>query len=611
MSFFMRFVSFLMWRRLLALLTSFLLFAGLSFAIDDNLQNAQKDVKENIPISPNGSFGREKCDYSIKGKDSGILSARDFGAFPNDGKDDLPSIRSALAHAKKIGAKVLLFESGIYELHTPKGYTKELIFIDSMPNFSFLGAVSDKGEPKTVLRRVYEQQPHMELGSILRAYKSDNLTVKNIEFDNSPRFFANAEILENDGEEIVVKVFEDSPYIDGSYMFCGNLWDKSSKNLKNKPSVSYGGDIDADKENFKMRTFGNPSDRLIKLNNSKVASMCEVGEVLSWHFNWKSHSMCYFLDCDNLTVENVLITNGVAALIGVQVCENVYIKNVKFLSDSYSVGCRDGLHFAGCRGNIVIDGFVCEAVRWDGINVHGITVWAQKIIGPKTVLFSNDGGGCREWDFIPGDKMGFCFDREESVFLTIESAKSVKISDGRWGAEVTFKENIPEELDHTTVCNLYSLTADKVVVKKSVFKNIAGTAAIFRNDNVLVENCHFENIMYPAICFGAALAEHEGVLCKNEVVRNCVFKNCGWMPRHSAYGAIAARVQECRKVPRGTTPYMKNISIEGNKIYDCRVGLQLEGIDRLSVKNNYFLNVKMPIVGNDNINESIQGNVSE
>ena len=177
MSFFMRFVSFLMWRRLLALLTSFLLFAGLSFAIDDNLQNAQKDVKENIPISPNGSFGREKCDYSIKGKDSGILSARDFGAFPNDGKDDLPSIRSALAHAKKIGAKGISFEAGVYELHTPKGYTKELIFIDSMPNFSFLGAVSDKGEPKTVLRRVYEQKPHMELGSILRAYKSDNLTV--------------------------------------------------------------------------------------------------------------------------------------------------------------------------------------------------------------------------------------------------------------------------------------------------------------------------------------------------------------------------------------------------------------------------------------------------
>ncbi len=534
------------------------------------------------------------------------INVSDFGAFPDDGKDDLPSIRAALAHAKKTGAKAVSFDAGVYELHTPKGYAGELILIDSIPNFSFFGAVSEKGEPKTVFRRMYEQQPHMELGSILRAYKCPNLTVKNIEFDNYPRFFANAEVVENDGMEIVLRVLDGSPYVAGSYLFCGNLWDKKTGNLKNKPSVTYGGDVESDREKYRLNKVGDGKDRLLSLENPKVAAMCGVGEVLSWHFNWKSHSMCYFLDCDNLTVENVLITNGVAALIGVQVCENVLIKDVKFLSDSYSVGSRDGLHFAGCRGKIVIDGFVCEAVRWDGINVHGITVWAEKIVSPKTVIFSNDGGGCRGWDFIPGDKMGFCFDREENVFLTIESAKTVKISDGRWGAEVTFKEEVPKELNRTTVCNLYSLTADEVIVKNSTFKNIAGTAAIFRNDNVTVENCSFENIMYPAICFGAALAEHEGVLCKDEVVRNCVFKNCGWMSRHSAYGAVAARVQECRRVPKGAVPYMKNISLEGNKVYDSKVGFHLEGIDGLTVKNNTFINVATPIVKEDNFNDSVQ-----
>ena len=613
MSFFMRFVSFLMGRRLVALLTSFLLFSGLSFAIDDNLQNAQKDVKENIPISLNGSSGREKCDYSIKGKDSGILSARDFGAFPDDGKDDLPSIRSALAHAKKIGAKVLLFESGIYELHTPKVDKKELILLDGYHDFSLLGVASKDGEPKTVLRRVYEQSPYMELGHILKANKCPNLTVKNIEIDNYPRFFACAEILEKDGSEILLRVLEDSPYIDGTYLFCGNLWDKKSRNLKNKPSVSYGGDVDSDRESFKMRIFGDPSDRLMKLKNPNVAGMCEVGEILSWHFNWQSKSLCHFESCDNLSLENILITNGISGLIGIHLCENVFVKNVKFIPkmDSYPVGSRDGLHFAGCRGNIFIDKFVCEGVRWDGINIHGSALWAKKIVGPKTAVFSHEGWGCGKNDFIPGYKVGFCFDRQENIFLTIESAKFIKSQNGLGEVEVTFKEDLPKKLDSSTVCNVYSLTADKVVIKNSSFKNIAGTAVILRNDNVLIENCRFENIMFPAICFGAALGEHEGVVCKNETVRNCVFKNCGWMPRHSACGAIVAKIQECEKVPKGHTPYMKNIIIEKNKVYDCDIGFQIEGVDGIVVRENSFIDVNFPIKEADNPNILLEKNKME
>ncbi len=537
----------------------------------------------------------------------------DFGAIPNDGKDDLASIRAAIEHAKKIGAKGILFDSGVYELHVSENFKDELILLDSLPDFSFLGAASEGGEPKTVLRRVYEQRPYMEFGYILKADRCPNLSVKNIEFDNSPRFFVSAEVLENDGMEIILKVLDGSPYIDGTYLYCANLWNRETKNLKNKPSVTYGGDVDSDRENFKIRVFGDPSERLMRLKNPKVARMCEVGEVLSWHFNWQSSSMCHFQYCDNLSLENILITNGISGLVGIHLSENVNVKNVKFIPDKngYPVGSRDGLHFAGCRGKIVIDGFVCEAVRWDGINIHGSALWVKKIVGPKTAVFVHEGWGCGENDFIPGYKVGFCFDRQEKVLLTMERAKFIKSPGGLGEVEVTFKENLPERLDSSTVCNVYSLTAEQVVIKNSSFKNIAGTAAIFRNDNVLVENCSFENIMFPAICFGAALGEHEGVVCKNGTVRNCVFKNCGWMPRHSACGAIVAKVQECEKVPKGHTPYMKNIILENNKVYNCAIGFQLEGVDGLFVCQNIFTDVSVPIKETDNLKVSLEGNSFE
>ena len=83
------------------------------------------------------------------------------------------------------------------------------------------------------------------------------------------------------------------------------------------------------------------------------------------------------------------------------------------------------------------------------------------------------------------------------------------------------------------------------------------------------------------------------------------------MPRHSACGAIVAKVQECEKVPKGHTPYMKNIILENNKVYNCAIGFQLEGVDGLFVRQNIFTDVSVPIKETDNLKVSLEGNSFE
>ncbi len=546
------------------------------------------------------------------------VNVADFGAIPNDGKCDMEAIAKALDHVKATGAKELVFEAGVYDLDVGDAQKNRGIFFKGIPNFTMRGAVNEKGEPVTTLLRRYDFKINLNGTNLFRAELCPNFTLKNIVFDNYPQYMANGEVVENDGESIIIKVPADLPYMDGTRAYCANLWDKDKNLVRGKGSVTFGGKgnsgVDDNAEEHTLNFYGDPKDRLLKLTNPKIAKQAAVGEIFSWNFGWLGYQT-YFHYCDNLRVENVWTHSAMGFCMQAAHCRNVAAKDVKFMikpgSSQVHVGSRDAWKLMACKGNAVVENMYCEGVRWDGQNVHGIFAWPFDILDKKTALFSNDLYGVGVDCFPKGSKVGFCDGREGEVLLTVASVKNSekKTDNGKRMVEVSFAEDLPEFTNPATTCNLYGMNLDSYWLKDSTFRNIAGTASLIRNDDVKITGCTFDNIMYPAICIGGAMGEVEGVVCKNALVENNTFINCTWQPRHGGMGALSVKLQSTARVPRDQNPFIKNMNLLNNKFVGCGVGIQADGVYGLTIKGNTFTDCGVDIKEDDNVNVKIEKNL--
>ncbi len=575
-----------------------------------------------------------------------VIRVSDFGAVPNDGKCDRDAIAKALSAAAKVEKPVLEFDSGVYDLFVADLNNEVCIAFSDIKNLTIKGAVDDKGRPATELIRNYKMKFDVNANRILYAQNCPNLTVKNIVFDNKPQYMACGEVVENDGQSIIIKVPEGLPYVDGSRAYCGNIWDKKTGNLVvGKGSFSFGGAVD-NMPDLTLRFHGDPKDRLLKMDSPRVAKVAKVGEIISWNFGWLGYQVI-FSKCDNLRVENVWTHSAIGFCMQASYCRNVTAKGVKFIkregSRQMHVGSRDAWKLFSCKGVAIIEDMYVEGVRWDGQNVHGIFAWPYEIIDKNTAIFSNDLYGISGGTFFIGSKVGFFKDKDTEVFLTVKSVEELptqpagKIVDYGYGKEanmdepqsskvalsqnlppknkksvkVTFEEEIPDFVNGSTICNLYGLNLESYLLINSTFRNIAGCASLIRNDDVNIVGNTFDHIMYPAVCIGGALAEVEGVISKNAYVANNTFIACGWQDRHGASAALSAKVQLSKRTPRSMTPYMRNINASGNTFIDCPKGIEMSGVDGLYIYGNTFINTKKPIDEYGNKNVNIQNNIPE
>ncbi len=115
------------------------------------------------------------------------ISVRNFGAIPDDGKDDAQAILLAIEHAKSAGIQKLLFEAGIYDFKTLPGWErterKRLCYVSlrEVNNLELSGAVNTEGKPATFWIKkndLKECQP-----MIISIEKGSNVTVRNIAVD--------------------------------------------------------------------------------------------------------------------------------------------------------------------------------------------------------------------------------------------------------------------------------------------------------------------------------------------------------------------------------------------------------------------------------------------
>ena len=535
-----------------------------------------------------------------------VFKVSDFGAFPDDGKCDIQAVKDAVvACAKHGGNAVLKFDGGKYEFFVKDPNKDCAVKITKVNGLTIEGAVLPDGSPATVFLRKYKYAPSLDAASILFVDRCENFFLKNITFDNSPRYMTAGQIISKDEKSITVKILDGNPAIDNTIIYCANLWDPKTRNLKKVPSLTYGGtlsgDVDDRKSEYTMRRVGGKDENLFRLDCPSVAEKCAVGEIFSWHFGWLGYQV-NFAYCNNLKVENVKTLSAIGIAMNSWMCENVWAKKVEFRRDGnqMQVGCRDAWILNACRGDFKIEQMYAEGVRWDGQNVCGRFAWPVEITGKNSAVLSNDAFGMKTFLFRKGDKIGFCNPNGEEVMLGVERIGSqITAKNGKAGVEIFFDAPLPDFTDGTTVCNLYGLNLDSYTLKDSAFKNIAGTASVLRANNAKIENCSFSYIMYPAVCIGGDLACAEGPISKNVSVEDCRFDNCAWELRHEAKGALSVALNPCERVPLNKMPPICNVSLKENFFKDCSVGIEARGVRGLTLSGNAFDGVVKDIILKD------------
>ena len=522
-----------------------------------------------------------------------IVRVSDFGAVPNDGKNDLKQIRKALRKAEKTGATKIVFDAGTYDIFHSDIEENDALVLSHTPNVTMEGAVDADGEPATMLLRHYEMAPDLKAKNLLRIDECENFTLRNMKFDNSPRYMTSGEVVFNDGKHVVVRIFDGCSLVDGTRLYCANLWDMKTRNLKHTGSVTFGGSVSKKAAEYTTRVT-NWDERKVLISSTDAASKIEVGDGISWHFGWNG-TQVDFWKCDNMRMENVHSYSAIGFHFQSSLCRNLsgYRVRIGREGDDLNCGSRDAWKMWLCMGEATMNAIHMDGVRWDGQNVHGKFLYFVDAEGPNTATFSYNGMSVERVE--PGDKIGMWKDRENESLMTVKSYEVLPIE---WGkprlVRVSFEEPLPDFLCASTPCNPYSHTCH-YTLENSTFENIAGCASILRNDDSTIRGCTFVHVMYPAVFLGGDL-NNESVTGKNLLVEGCEFEDCAWESRNGVKGAFAAAVLPFKDFP---VPYIFDLRIVGNTFRDCPTAISVKGVKGIVLKDNKFENVEVPFLHND------------
>lgn len=505
--------------------------------------------------------------------------------------DSAEGIRAAIKTALETGADKIVFEAGKYKLSSymtvetdgavhDSGYAiapvKDChIFIRGSNRLTLEGAVSENGQPATLLAGHNDGVNHSFLPSILWCEDNERLTVRNLAFSREPAYTSAGVVIDKTNTDISVEVLEGNPCYDGMGAYCMNRFHPVQKSLIGE-SVTYGGGAET---NWKHE-----GGRRLRLESGTVAAKVNVGELLSWHQGARTDLQTYFARCNNLVLHNLRTYNSNSFCMLTEACHNITANQVVFKPDGnrFFVGPRDAWKIFKCSGVIAIERMYIEGVRMDGQNMHSTWLFLREKISPDEALFYckntyapiKEGSGVEAYNGVHSEKL-----------VVISSSHEGRSGEGNL-YRIRFDRSLPHFAVKDSLFAACCWEPERYICRSSEFVNIAGAGHLVRFDHVTITDCTYRNLMNPAILLGAEMPVHqEGGHATDIVIRGCTFDNCGFFPRYDTWGCIGVHSSGFE------APHNKNIEITENVFRSSDIGVHIFDGDQVSITNNRFENI--------------------
>jgi hypothetical protein len=354
--------------------------------------------------------------YFLSAQTPAIINVSDFGAVPDDGKDDTPAIRTALDEIRDINGKAtLFFAGGTYDFFAASASTanypvtavhKQWDFVTPFHLNGMEDLVIDGGGSSFVL--------HGRLTPFV-LNECTNIKVMHLTVEHERPSVFELKVVAIENSEIEYEALaSDQLIIEDNRV----VW-LDADDRKQIPNVYQHYDPVKDvtrrcPDPLKEATFITRTDKKrIRVHyepGSGKLKEIEPGDVFQFRYGIRNQSGVVVFECEKIAFEhvNVYSWNGLGFVC--QFCRDLIFKNIRMEPNPQSMrtnaGFADAIQIFASRGEILIENNRFTGLHDDHINIYGQMMKVSKVEGRRmltAVFTSNETEGFL--NFRNGDRL--------------------------------------------------------------------------------------------------------------------------------------------------------------------------------------------------------------
>jgi polygalacturonase len=553
-------------------------------------------------ISITSFFGCSKTSQEIR--------VTDFGAVPNDNKDDAPAIISAIGSCKNKKNSKLVFESGTYDIYgrqkDKRGNFNPAIDIKNVSNLTIEGNGSE------FIGHNYSTMFHFA--------NSGNITITNLTVDWDPLPYTQGKVVQVDTNYIDIEVV--APFIARKGLHTEAIlgYDPEKHRMARRFTDHYQLGFEKTTEVIGtgvMRLFIGRKDRFAGI-------MPLVGMNVIARHNVYGYQSFEFEKCTGIKLENVSIYSNPGMGVVGEACRDIYISHLKVMlrpgAGRWMSCTADATHFGGCRGTIIMENCLFEGMGDDATNVRSneYLLVAERLSGKKLHLKTGNRYGGDPTPPDIGDRLELSGGDKLLLPYATVTVRSVEENELDKTLVVGFSEKLPERTEKGDVVGNASSIPVLRIRNCTVIRN-RSRGFIIKTRDVIIEDCTFQDITECGVALETDVnAWWEAIGSRDVIIRNNRFIDIKFEPGYlhgvieshtmsqTAPAGVYQRITIANNIFLGSVGNIikigsaedvdiinnimdhpeeeaillynsRNIRITGNKLTNCKVGLKIGG----------------------------------
>ena len=526
---------------------------------------------------------------------SNVINVVDFGAIPDDRKDDTTPLRKAAEYCRKNPNTTLIIPPGVYQLRDAAAEKLEqdimngkygadmerIIYTPYYPYVKGLDFVGAKDLNIQANGAILTCEGWMEPVSFSNCERV-SLTGLTIDYKRKPFSEGIVTTIEDDYFDVQ---FRSERTIKDEMPFCrATFWMKDKNRLFPEPIY------------FPKKEILKDNKVRIHQKISKKLQGAAFGVNHSFHFR----PAILVLDSRQVLLNNVTIHSQPGmGVVGFD-SEDITLNQVAIIPapGSHFSTNTDATHFACCKGLVRFDGCRFQAQGDDATNVHGYYQTITRAEKNEAVI-QVKAGTYTHAQVLDAPEIG-----DELELVEISTLKSVrsytveKVIPNRasFDSQVTLSDTLPDNYNNYYLMNITKLP--RVEFENCIVNSHLARGILIKTRDVLVKNNVFRHCTGTAIHIGAEANWHEGSHAKNVTVTDNIMIGCGSGAGGQGGASAIAVIIEARDVRN--TYLHQNITIKNNTIIGegNHCGIYVANASQVVLENNSITNCQQKILMN-------------
>jgi hypothetical protein len=450
---------------------------------------------------------------------STVVSVADFGALPDDGKDDTTAILNAIAASKEKGSRRLVFPKGRYDISVDYMQpSKKSLFFDNFNDFT----VDGQGSTLMFTGRC----------SALQFRDCKNLSIRSLNIDWARPPFSQGKVVAVDGMGFDVQIDEAYPVTGYEEFEAVMDYDPVTRfPLGNMQILANSGIVSCrliapQRLHLEIKTSPNAPQAA---HYRKTIPQLDGKLIVLRHVIYGNYGLG-FVECKDVTIEDVNIYTVPGMGLHAQGVENISLRRVGIRppvgSNRLMSSTADGQYYTHCSGLISIEDSWFEGMGDDCFNACAKYKTVTRIVTPTSIEGLVQG---RTWRG-PTPKAGETLEFADAKTLAVHG--TAKVKSARWDQpaqifRIELEQPLPPDVG---VDDFFTITTylPKVRINNSTFRGGAARGLLFSTRDVIVENSTIQGHAFAGMMLMAGRrSAFQGPSVENVIIRGNTFSDCG------------------------------------------------------------------------------------